>query len=148
MGWSAAPTSAAASARCASCIATAGPGCRSGATAGSRSCAGATAGARVGLSPARAGPGSRRSTTGAGAARGRGQGRSPPRGGWPGLATVHEGGGRGGGAIRVDTPATLGLERGVWYRVRQGFRGLLVPDERGSAVAYMICEPATHYYQV
>ena len=25
---------------------------------------------------------------------------------------------------------------------------MLVPDERGIAVAYMICEPASHYYQV
>ena len=52
------------------------------------------------------------------------------------------------GAIPVDIPATLALERGVWFRVRQGIRGLLVPDERGIAVVYMICEPASHYYQV
>ncbi len=42
----------------------------------------------------------------------------------------------------------LGLERGVWFRIRQGIRGLLVPDEAGAAVVYMICEPASHYYQV
>jgi hypothetical protein len=42
----------------------------------------------------------------------------------------------------------LALDQGVWYRVRQGIRGLLVPDERGIAVAYMICEPATHYYRI
>jgi hypothetical protein len=29
-----------------------------------------------------------------------------------------------------------------------GIRGLLVPDERGLAVAYMVCEPASHYYRV
>ena len=40
-------------------------------------------------------------------------------------------------------PATLGLGRGVWFRIRQGIRGLLVPDERGIAVAYMICELST-----
>ena len=51
-------------------------------------------------------------------------------------------------AIPVDIPVTFGLERGVWYRIRQGIRGILVPDERGIAVAYMICEPATHYYHV
>ena len=66
----------------------------------------------------------------------------------PGWRPSSEGGWRNSGAIPVDIPATLGLERGVWYRVRQGIRGLLVPDERGIAVAYMICEPATHYYQV
>ena len=44
----------------------------------------------------------------------------------------------------MDIPATYGLERGVWYLVRQGMRGLLVPDERGYAVRYMACEPASH----
>jgi hypothetical protein len=29
-----------------------------------------------------------------------------------------------------------------------GIRGLLVPDERGCSVAYVICEPSSHYYQV
>jgi hypothetical protein len=49
----------------------------------------------------------------------------------------------------VDIPATGGLDgRGVWYLIEQGVRGLLVPDERGCAVAYMICEPASHYYNV
>jgi len=40
------------------------------------------------------------------------------------------------------------LERGIWYPLRQGIRGLLVPDERRLAVVYMICEPASHYYQM
>ncbi len=78
----------------------------------------------------------------------RGQSRFLPRTCWTWLETIDEGGWRGMDAIPVDIPATLALERGVWYRVRQGIRGLLVPDERGSAVAYMICEPSSHYYQV
>lgn len=32
----------------------------------------------------------------------------------------------------------------VW----SGMRGVLVPDERGFAVCYMLCEPASHYFQV
>jgi hypothetical protein len=48
----------------------------------------------------------------------------------------------------VDIPASYGLERGVWFLIEQGIRGLLVPDERGIAVAYMICEPSSHYYFV
>jgi hypothetical protein len=44
-------------------------------------------------------------------------------------------------------PATLRLERGVWFRIRQCIRGLLVPDERGLAVCYMLCEPTSHYHQ-
>lgn len=79
---------------------------------------------------------------------GRGQSRLLPRTGWTWLDTLNEGGWQGSGAIPVDIPASLGLEGGVWYRIRQGIRGLLVPDERGIAVVYMICEPASHYYQV
>ena len=79
---------------------------------------------------------------------GRGQRRSLPRTAWTWLETIRGGGWRGTGAAPVDIPATYGLERGVWFLVRQGIRGLLVPDERGLAVAYMICEPATHYYRV
>ena len=73
---------------------------------------------------------------------------SCPRTGWTWLLTVQEGYWRGLNPILVDIPATLGLDRGVWFRIRQGIRGLLVPDERGNAVVYMICEPASHYYQV
>ena len=79
---------------------------------------------------------------------GRGQSRVLPRTGWTWLETVERGGWVGSGAVPVEIPATFALERGVWYRVRQGIRGLLVPDERGIAVVYMICEPPSHYYRV
>ena len=79
---------------------------------------------------------------------GRGQSRFLPRTGWTWLETVERGYWRGTGAIPVAIPATLALERGVWYRVRQGIRGLLVPDERGLAVCFMLVEPASHYYRV
>jgi hypothetical protein len=78
----------------------------------------------------------------------RGESRSLPRTGWTWLETINAGGWRGLDPIPVDIPATLGLDRGVWFRIRQGIRGLLVPDERGCAVVYMICEPSSHYYQV
>jgi hypothetical protein len=78
----------------------------------------------------------------------RGESRFLPRTGWTWLSTVQEGYWRSLEPVLVDIPATIGLERGVWFRIRQGIRGLLVPDERGYAVAYMICEPASHYYQV
>jgi hypothetical protein len=108
--------------RSASSTATGRRACRSGATGGSRSCGGATRAARAGSCPAPAGPGSTRS--------------------------IQSGGWRGLDAVPVDIPASLGLDHGVWFRVRQGVRGLLVPDERGIAVVYMICEPSSHYYQV
>jgi len=78
----------------------------------------------------------------------RGESRYLPRTGWTWLETIDSGGWKGKEAVPVDIPASLGLERGVWYRVRQGMRGLLVPDERGCAVVYMICEPSSHYYQI
>jgi hypothetical protein len=80
---------------------------------------------------------------------GRGQSRVLPRTGWTWLETIERGGWRDSGAVPVDIPANFGLERrGVWYLIETGIRGLLVPDERGWAVCYMVCEPATHYYRV
>jgi hypothetical protein len=79
---------------------------------------------------------------------GRGQSRSLPRTGWTWHETVEQGGWRGLDPVFVDIPATLGLERGIWFPIRQGIRGLLVPDERGAAVAYMLCRPSTHYYRI
>jgi hypothetical protein len=78
----------------------------------------------------------------------RGQSRFLPRTGWTWLSTVQAGYRCNLDPIPVDIPATIGLDRGVWFRIRQGIRGLLVPDERSLAVCYMICEPASHYYQV
>jgi len=79
----------------------------------------------------------------------RGESRFLPRTGWTWHETIKAGGWRHTAAIPVDIPASFGLERrGVWYLIEQGIRGLLVPDERGIAVVYMICEPASHYYQV
>lgn len=76
------------------------------------------------------------------------QSRYLPPTGWTWKESVDAGVWRHIGAVWVDIPATLGFERGVWYRIRQGIRGILVPDEQGVAVAYMVCVPATHYYQV
>lgn len=79
---------------------------------------------------------------------GRGQSRHLPRTGWTWLKTIRDGGWRGFDPVPVEIPATVALDGGVWYHVRQGVRGLLVPDERRCAVVYVICEPASHYYQV
>lgn len=68
--------------------------------------------------------------------------------GWTWLATVEAGGWVNFGAQPIDIPATLGLENGVWYQIREGIRGLLVADDGGVDRAYMICEPATYYYRV
>ncbi len=78
---------------------------------------------------------------------GRGQSRTLPRTGWTWLTTIKEGGWGCTNPIVVEILATLVLDGGVWYHVRHGILGLLVPDERGMAVVYVICEPATHYYR-
>jgi hypothetical protein len=79
---------------------------------------------------------------------GRGQSRVLPPSGWTWRETIESGAWRGLDAVPVDIPASLGLDHGVWFRIRQGIRGLLVPDEDGKAVVYMICEPASHYFQI
>jgi hypothetical protein len=80
---------------------------------------------------------------------GRRQSRTLPRTGWTWLETVRGGGWRRRGAIPVDIPARFVLDgRWAWIVARQSVRGLLAPDEDGHAVAYVICEPASHYYHV
>ena len=76
------------------------------------------------------------------------QSRELPLTGWTWRQTVDSGGWQPWQPEPVDIPANFALENGVWYRVRQGIRGLLARDEEGLPVAYMICEPATRYYRV
>lgn len=78
----------------------------------------------------------------------RGESRVLPCTGWTWRATVEAGGWAAWRAVPVDVPATMALERGIWYKVRQGIRGLLVDDEHGIPTAYLICEPSSHYYEV
>ena len=47
----------------------------------------------------------------------------------------------------VEIRASAGLDGGIWYRIRQGVRGLLVETPREVA-AFAIVEPASHYYKV
>ena len=48
----------------------------------------------------------------------------------------------------VDIPANFGWDKGVWYRIKEGVRGILVRDESNNPIVYMLTEPASHYYQV
>lgn len=48
----------------------------------------------------------------------------------------------------VEIPASFGWDRGVWFRVKEGVQGILVRDEDGNPVVYMLTEPSTHYYRV
>lgn len=42
----------------------------------------------------------------------------------------------------------VGLDRGVWFRVREGVRGVMLRDEQGQPIVYVLVEPPTHYYEV
>jgi hypothetical protein len=79
---------------------------------------------------------------------GRGQSRFLPRTGWTWQSTVDSGHWSHIGGLLVEIPATFALDRGVWVHVKQGIRGLLVPDEKGMAVCYVVCEASSHYYQI
>jgi hypothetical protein len=40
------------------------------------------------------------------------------------------------------------LDRGVWFHIREGVRGVVVRDEQGRPAVYILCEPSSHYYEV
>lgn len=48
----------------------------------------------------------------------------------------------------VDIPANFGLDRGIWYQIKQGIRGILVLDQAKEPHVYLLTEPSSHYYQV
>src|SRR6516165_3918006 len=73
----------------------------------------------------------------------RGESKELPCTGWTWQATVEAGDWGKWEAEPVDVPATLALENGIWYRVRQGLRALRVADEAGEDRVYLICEPAS-----
>ncbi|HET6574530.1 MAG TPA: hypothetical protein VFG68_13060 [Fimbriiglobus sp.] len=74
--------------------------------------------------------------------------RKLPPTGWTWRATVEAGRWAHMSPEPVDVPATYGFANGVWFRVQQGMRGLLVRDRGGVPAVYLVCEPATRYYKV
>lgn len=74
--------------------------------------------------------------------------RTLPPTGWTWEATVEAGRWREMAPEPVDIPASFGLMNGVWFKVKQGMKGLLVRDRAGDPVVYMVCRPATRYYRV
>lgn len=73
--------------------------------------------------------------------------RLPPTG-WTRQETVESGWWSELSPEPVVIPATYGLSNGVWFRVKQGVRGLLVRDRRGEPVVFMVAEPSTRYFRV
>lgn len=48
----------------------------------------------------------------------------------------------------VEIPANFGLEKGIWFQVTEGMKGVLVRDESRNEHVYMLTEAASHYYEV
>ena len=48
----------------------------------------------------------------------------------------------------VEIPALFGLEKGVWFHIQEGMKGILVHDETKKPHVYILTQPASHYYQV
>jgi hypothetical protein len=48
----------------------------------------------------------------------------------------------------IQIPANYGFEKGIWYQIIEGIKGVLVCDERRVPHVYMLTEPASHYYNV
>jgi hypothetical protein len=78
----------------------------------------------------------------------RGECRALPCTGWTWHTTVESGDWADRASGEVVIPATLGLDRGVWFCIRQGVRGLLVADEKGVDRVYLLVERASHYYRM
>jgi hypothetical protein len=58
-------------------------------------------------------------------------------------------GDRGGRPVEQEfVPETMGLDKGVWFCIREGIRGLLAHDESGQPHVYVLCEPSSHYHQI
>ncbi len=68
--------------------------------------------------------------------------------GWTRLVSLESGLWANWNAEEVTVPAALALDNGVWFKVRQGIRGVFVEDEQGRPCVYLVCEPASHYYLV
>jgi hypothetical protein len=74
--------------------------------------------------------------------------RKLPPTGWTWRATVEAGRWAFADAEPVDIPVSYGFMGGVWFRVKQGMKGLLVHTRAGEPAVFMICEPATRYYKI
>jgi hypothetical protein len=78
----------------------------------------------------------------------RGRSKILPRTGWVWREELESGVWKNTDAAKVVVPATLGLEKGVWFRIRQGIHALIVSDEHKIPHVYMLCDEPTHYYRV
>lgn len=78
----------------------------------------------------------------------RGQSMQLPCTAWTWQATLEAGGWAERGPGPVLIPATMGVDKGVWFAIREGVRGIVVRDEQEQPIVYVLVEPASHYYAI
>lgn len=70
-----------------------------------------------------------------------------PKTGWCRVESLEAGKWRWLSPERVTIPADFGLEKSVWFQIKQGMEGVVVYDEQEIPHVYMLTMPASHYYQ-
>jgi hypothetical protein len=69
-----------------------------------------------------------------------------PYGGWIAEEQVAGGLFRGANPEEVVIPANLGFQKGTWFLIVEGIKGVVI-ETRGGPVVYMLTEPASNYYR-
>jgi hypothetical protein len=69
-----------------------------------------------------------------------------PYGGWIALDHIAAGVIAGATPEEVVIPANLGHEKGTWFVINEGIKGVVI-DAAGGPVVYMLTEPASNYYR-
>jgi hypothetical protein len=69
-----------------------------------------------------------------------------PYGGWVSLEQIAEGVLASAQPEEVVIPANLGHQKGTWFLISEGIRGIVI-ETRGGPVVYMLTEPASNYYR-
>ena len=69
-----------------------------------------------------------------------------PYGGWVSLEHLTEGVLANANPEEVVIPANLGQQKGTWFLINEGIKGIAI-ETRGGPVVYMLTEPASNYYR-
>jgi hypothetical protein len=69
-----------------------------------------------------------------------------PYGGWIALDHIAAGVLAGAAPEEVVIPANLGHEKGTWFVINEGIKGVVI-ESAGGPVVYMLTEPASNYYR-
>ena len=67
---------------------------------------------------------------------------------WTEVATLQSGAWSMYAPEPVEILANFGLERGVWFQIKEGIQGTIIHDQYEQPYVYLILQPASHYYQV